>query len=157
MLGYDDPIWKELKGGYKVLYNPTVALQKLENGISMSEAWDELWQELYHQGDVGVASYASVPQLVRIHREKQNLIVPLFLRKIVLGIRAQAIGKNHAATHASGGPDSSCSSCFDPTRGSKHRFAMTLRLIAMPCSFSPQATKNRPALRLSGTKNLRFA
>jgi hypothetical protein len=73
MLGYDDPIWKELKGGYKVLYNPTVALQKLENGTSMSEAWDELWQELYHQGDVGEASYASVPQLVRIHREKQNL------------------------------------------------------------------------------------
>ena len=34
---------------------------------------------------------------------------------------------------------------------------MTLRLIAMPCSFSPQATKNRPALRLSGTKNLRSA
>jgi hypothetical protein len=34
---------------------------------------------------------------------------------------------------------------------------MTLRLIAMPCIFSSQATKNRPALRLSGTKNPRFA
>jgi hypothetical protein len=35
MLGYDDPKWKELKGGYKVPYNPTVALQKLENGKTL--------------------------------------------------------------------------------------------------------------------------
>jgi hypothetical protein len=28
--------------------------------------WDELWQQLHHQGDVGEASYASVPHLVRI-------------------------------------------------------------------------------------------
>jgi hypothetical protein len=27
---------------------------------------DELWRELHHQGDVGVASYAALPQLVRI-------------------------------------------------------------------------------------------
>jgi hypothetical protein len=27
----------------------------------------------------------------------------------------------------------------------------------MPCRFSPQAPKTRPALRLSGTKNLHFA
>jgi len=31
-------------------------------------------------------------------------IVPLFLRKLVLGIQAQASGKNDAATHAFGGP-----------------------------------------------------
>jgi hypothetical protein len=30
-------------------------------------AWQELWNELYHQGDVGEASYAAVPHLVRIH------------------------------------------------------------------------------------------
>lgn len=27
------------------------------------------WEELHHQGDVGEASYASVPHLVRIHRK----------------------------------------------------------------------------------------
>jgi hypothetical protein len=83
-------------------------------------------------------------------------IVPLFLRKLVLGIKAQASGKNDAATIASGGPDSSSSPRTDPTRGSVRRLQMTLRRVAMPCSFSSQATKNRPALRLSGTKNLRF-
>ena len=30
-------------------------------------AWDELWTKLHHQGDVGEASYAAVPHLVRIH------------------------------------------------------------------------------------------
>ena len=30
------------------------------------DVWDELWDELNHQGEVGVASYAAVPELVRI-------------------------------------------------------------------------------------------
>lgn len=33
-------------------------------------AWEELWNELHHQGDVGTASYAAVPQLVEIHRNR---------------------------------------------------------------------------------------
>jgi hypothetical protein len=40
-----------------------VALAQLERGENV---WDELWQELHHQGDVGDASYAAVPHLVRI-------------------------------------------------------------------------------------------
>src|SRR5205814_458810 len=32
--------------------------------------WDELWQELHHQGDVGEASYATVPHLLAIHQER---------------------------------------------------------------------------------------
>jgi hypothetical protein len=28
-----------------------------------------MWEELHHQGDVGDASYAAVPELVRIHRD----------------------------------------------------------------------------------------
>ena len=35
----------------------------MQDGI---DVWDELWKELHHQGDVDIASYASVPQLVRI-------------------------------------------------------------------------------------------
>jgi hypothetical protein len=35
---------------------------------------------------------------------ERRTIVPLFLRKLVLGIQAQASGKNDAATHAFGGP-----------------------------------------------------
>ena len=33
----------------------------------MAAAWDELWNELHHQGDIGEASFAAVPHLVRIH------------------------------------------------------------------------------------------
>jgi hypothetical protein len=73
MLSYDDPKWRELKGGYKVLYDPTPALKKLESGTDSSNAWNELWQELHHQGDVGEASYAAVPHLVRIHQANRSL------------------------------------------------------------------------------------
>ena len=63
MLPLSDPTWKSLKGGYKVPYDASVPLARLESG---HDVWDELWQELHHQGDVGEASYAAVPHLVRI-------------------------------------------------------------------------------------------
>jgi hypothetical protein len=44
-------------------------LSKLEANKDTKAAWDELWGGLHHQGDVGVASYAAVPHLVRIYRE----------------------------------------------------------------------------------------
>lgn len=63
MLPLTDPRWKALKGGYKVPYDASAPLARLEAG---EDVWEELWQELHHQGDVGEASYASVPHLVRI-------------------------------------------------------------------------------------------
>lgn len=63
MLPLSDPAWKALNGGYRVPYDASIALARLEAG---DDVWDELWQELHHQGDVGEASYASVPHLVRI-------------------------------------------------------------------------------------------
>jgi hypothetical protein len=73
MMDYSDPKWKELKGGYKVPYDPTAALRNLESGKKIEAAWKELWNELHHQGDVGEASYAAVPHLVRIHKETGSL------------------------------------------------------------------------------------
>lgn len=73
MLDYSDPKWKELKGGYKVAYDPTFALKNIEAGVRVEEAWEELWNELHHQGDLGEASYAAVPMLVRIHKKNRNL------------------------------------------------------------------------------------
>jgi hypothetical protein len=67
MIALDDSRWAGLKGGYKVPYDPRPALSALESGGDIKDRWDELWQELHHQGDVGEASYAAVPQLVRIH------------------------------------------------------------------------------------------
>jgi len=45
-------------------------LRALESGVDADSAWEELWQELYHQGDVGEASYAAVPHIVRIYRQQ---------------------------------------------------------------------------------------
>ena len=73
MITYDDPKWKELKGGYKTLYNPTSMLTKLEEDETCKEAWEELWNELHHQGDLGDASYAAVPHLVRIASNKPEI------------------------------------------------------------------------------------
>jgi hypothetical protein len=63
MLPLDDPRWNELAGGYGSPCDPSDVLRRLESG---QDVWDELWQELHHQGDVGEASYAAVPHLVRI-------------------------------------------------------------------------------------------
>ena len=68
MLSFDDDRWNHLKGGYKSPFDPRSALQEIERQTDSAEAWHELWEELHHQGDVGDASYAAVPELVRIHR-----------------------------------------------------------------------------------------
>ena len=70
MLPLDDPKWKSLRGGYKIPYDPTNALRRLYAGENQKAVWTELWEELHHQGDVGDASYASIPHLVKIQRER---------------------------------------------------------------------------------------
>lgn len=61
VLSLDDKKWKELHGGYGIPYDASVALRSMKDG---KDVWDELWNELHHQGDVGVASYAAVPEIV---------------------------------------------------------------------------------------------
>ena len=73
MLSLEDTRWTQMDGGYRLPYDPRATLSKLASGTETAAAWNELWQELYHQGDVGEASYASVPQLVRIYRERNEL------------------------------------------------------------------------------------
>lgn len=72
-LELNDPRWAELEGGYKtVAYDASVALRKLEaakNAEQADEIYQELWNALHHQGDVGMASYYAVPHMVRIAKE----------------------------------------------------------------------------------------
>src|SRR5436305_1024906 len=68
MLPLDDPRWKTLTGGYRVPYDASQPLQALLKQGASAEIWDELWQELHHQGDVGPASYAAVPHLLEFAR-----------------------------------------------------------------------------------------
>jgi hypothetical protein len=71
MLSLRDKRWTKLKGGYRTVFDPRPSLQNLESNVYLKEAWHELWEELHHQGDVGEASYAAVPHLVRIHAERK--------------------------------------------------------------------------------------
>lgn len=61
----DDPRWSDLIGGYGLAYDPRPALRALERE-EVSLIWEELWENLYHQGDVASASYAAVPEIIRI-------------------------------------------------------------------------------------------
>jgi hypothetical protein len=70
VFAFDDPRWAELHGGYRIPYDPRNALRSLAEGRNVDAAWKELWNELHHQGDVGEASYAAVPELVRVHAER---------------------------------------------------------------------------------------
>lgn len=60
--------WSQLKGGYGVPYDPRPAIVELSTDPLSQNAWEELWNELHHQGDVGEGSYAALPLLVKACR-----------------------------------------------------------------------------------------
>lgn len=74
VLSLDDPKWKKLDGGYKgTSYDASVALRQLQQATTLQQAmpiYKELWDELHHQGDIGLASLYAVPYLVSIAKEK---------------------------------------------------------------------------------------
>jgi hypothetical protein len=57
-----DERWAELHGGYGRPYDVRPALRRLARGDDT--VWEEFWQELHHQGSVGEASYAAIPEIV---------------------------------------------------------------------------------------------
>ncbi|MGR4865843.1 hypothetical protein [Caulobacter sp. LARHSG274] len=60
-----DERWAALQGGYRQPYDVRPALRRFAAGDVA--VWDEFWQELHHQGDVGEASYAAIPEIVRVY------------------------------------------------------------------------------------------
>lgn len=54
-------------------FDPRPLFSKLGSKRETAETWHELWEELHHQGDVGEASYASVPYLVDICRQSSEI------------------------------------------------------------------------------------
>ena len=73
MLPLDSPLWAKLKGGYKVPYDAADPLRRLFGGEPPEGVWEELWEELIHQGDLGQASYAAVPHLIEFVRRSPRL------------------------------------------------------------------------------------
>ena len=67
--------WDDLTGGYKTSYNPIEAFYKIKssNPIVVKSGFEELWENLHHQGDVGTASYYSVPILIKLCVEEKSL------------------------------------------------------------------------------------
>src|ERR1039458_9335329 len=70
MLNLDDVRWTEMTGGDRMLLDPRPMLKRLETEPETSDVWEELWDELHHQGDIGEASFASVPYIVRAYRHR---------------------------------------------------------------------------------------
>jgi hypothetical protein len=63
-----DERWGELQSAFRRPYDVRPALRRL---VSEDTAvWYEFWEELHHQGDVGEASYAAIPAIVRIYAEQ---------------------------------------------------------------------------------------
>ncbi len=74
MLPLNDNKWKELPSGYRIPYDASVPLKKLDQATIVQEIeiiFTELWNELHHQGDVDLASYYAVPHIIRIAKEKR--------------------------------------------------------------------------------------
>lgn len=70
MLSLDDSRWQVLEAGYRSPVDLRPLIRRLESGENPESTWHEIWQELYHQGDVGEGSFVAIPHLVRIHRKR---------------------------------------------------------------------------------------
>jgi hypothetical protein len=73
MLPLDDPRWQSYKGGYRVPYDASRGLRRLLTDGPCKELWEELWNNLHHQGDLHQASYAALPWLVEFIRRSPKL------------------------------------------------------------------------------------
>lgn len=67
-----DERWLGLKGGYRLPYDPRPALRALERDQGADAAWSELWEELHHQDDVDIASYAAMPLIADLAEAGQT-------------------------------------------------------------------------------------
>ena len=70
MLKLDDARWQTLGGIGGAYYDPRPSIAKLELDADHAPAWQELWNNLFAEGDVAEAAFALVPHLVRIIRER---------------------------------------------------------------------------------------
>jgi hypothetical protein len=93
MISLEDTRWSNMTGGYRTPLDPRPLLKRLETDSDTTEVWHELWDELHHQGDVGDASYASVPFLVECCRQKGILDWNTFAIVAIIEL-ARKVGRN---------------------------------------------------------------
>ncbi len=93
MILLSDHKWKDF-GGYRLKYDASVPLSHLESEVDdLDSIWAELWENLYHQGDVGVASYAAIPHIARITRRRKILDYNSFALTVAVEL-ARGQGQN---------------------------------------------------------------
>lgn len=69
-------IWQKVNGAYGVPYDVSIPLSKLKDSNrddDLDALWNEMWDELHHQGQVGIASYLALPQIVQIGIDKEYI------------------------------------------------------------------------------------
>ena len=64
--------WSQLTDANGQLFDPRMALTDIESG-NPAAGYDELWERVHHQGDLGTATYAVVPALVDLMIERTEL------------------------------------------------------------------------------------
>jgi hypothetical protein len=66
--------WASYRGGYnRIQYDVRPLIRRLQDEGTTDEFWSEVWNELYHQGDVGEATYAIIPFLVDSLRHSDRI------------------------------------------------------------------------------------
>jgi hypothetical protein len=79
LLPLEDSRWATYRGGYNgILYNAVPIIRRLQSEGATGKFWEHVWAELYHQGDVGEATYALVPYLVDYQARQRELDEQLF-------------------------------------------------------------------------------
>ncbi len=79
MMSLADSRWLTLDGAYRAPFDASSSLSGFATGtVSNEQFWYMVWNDLFHQDDVGVASYAAVPQIIRIYEQRGGFDYNLF-------------------------------------------------------------------------------
>ena len=87
----DDPRWQQLCGGYRIPFDPRPLLIQIERDPS-AKNWGLLTEGLFHQGDVGDASYAAIPEIVRIALKHSPLRVDALTLVVLIEVARRSGG-----------------------------------------------------------------
>jgi hypothetical protein len=59
--------WADARGGYQVPFDPRPLIHRVAaSPLDATGVWGTLWEKLYHQGDIGLASLLTVPLLAAL-------------------------------------------------------------------------------------------
>jgi len=87
----DDSRLGHLRGGYRLPFDPRPAIRPLGIDPADRAAWDALWEQLHHQGDVDEASDAAVVLLGQSARGWANRTWELYALVATIEVERHAV------------------------------------------------------------------